>query len=103
MDVRLRGRAQHVTERDALIFLIDCRKSMFEATSDGKIPFHVMLQCAATFISSKIITSENDLVGVCFFGSAQKKNANDFDNVYVVSPLDRPSAQLIVSLETMIS
>lgn len=76
---------------------------MFEATSDGKIPFHVVLQCAVNALTSKIITNESDYVGVCFFGSVQKKNSNDFESVYVACPLDRPSAQVILALENMIS
>jgi hypothetical protein len=90
-------------DKDGLIFLVDCRKSMFEKTPDGKVPFQVVMQCAVEALSLKIINSDTDCVGVCFFGSKQKKNSNDFENIYVHCPLDRPSAQMILSLETLAS
>jgi ATP-dependent DNA helicase 2 subunit 1 len=87
--------------RDALIFLIDARQSMLVPLADGTVPLAAMIDVAATTLSQKIIENESDLVGVAFFGCQQRRNANDFEHVYVFAPLDRPGAELIIQLETM--
>jgi ATP-dependent DNA helicase 2 subunit 1 len=95
------GGGEELGGRDALIFLIDARESMLVPLSDGKVPLAATIECAAATLSQKIIQSEGDLVGVAFFGTKAKRNANDFDHVYVYAPLDRPGAQLIIELESM--
>lgn len=80
--------------KDAIIFLIDAQEAMFEEvadkpsnlswqTDDGEIPFENAVKCATAALSDKIISSDTDLVGVCFFGTRENKNPNNFDNIYV--------------------
>ncbi|CAB4041844.1 X-ray repair cross-complementing 6-like, partial [Paramuricea clavata] len=54
--------------KDSLIFLIDCSKSMFEGGEDEK-PFQLCLKCATCTMKNKIIGSEKDLFGIVFFGT----------------------------------
>lgn len=54
---------------DCIIFLIDAQKSMFLQNDRGEIPFENALKCAIATLTDKIISSENDLVGVCFYGT----------------------------------
>ena len=46
--------------------------------------------------------SENDIIGVCFYGTDKKKNINDFENIYVFIELDTPDAQKILDLEALL-
>lgn len=85
--------------KDAIIFLIDCQQAMFQKDSDGISSFESTLRCVISAFADKIISSENDLLGVCFYGTSDKKNPNDFDNIYVLQDLDIPDAQRILDLE----
>jgi hypothetical protein len=42
---------------------------MFVKNDDDEIPFHNAVKCAISTITDKIISSENDLIGVCFYGT----------------------------------
>jgi hypothetical protein len=44
---------------------------MFELNDRGEMPFHNAVKCAIATLTDKIISSENDLVGVCFYGTVR--------------------------------
>ena len=44
---------------------------MFELNDRGEVPFHNAVKCAIATLTDKIISSENDLVGVCFYGTVR--------------------------------
>lgn len=67
-----------------MIFLIDARESMFKPNDKDEIPFKNSLKCAIATMTDKIISSDTDLLGVCFYGTEQKKNLNEFENIYVL-------------------
>lgn len=51
--------------RDAIIFLIDCAKSMFETVNDDydqKSKFRVAMECIEVVLRNRIIMSDTDLV-----------------------------------------
>jgi len=67
-----------------------------------------------SFVKTKIITNENDKVGVILYGcdrqytqangnQAANENSLNFKNIHVMYPLDAPDATLIKQLETKIS
>lgn len=61
-----------------------------------------VLQAAIDTLEARIIEREGDLLSFVFFGTNQKQNSNDFDNIVVFSPLDRPDAQTIGRFESML-
>eukprot|EP01112_Ceratiomyxa_fruticulosa_P011822 TRINITY_DN3243_c0_g1_i1.p1 TRINITY_DN3243_c0_g1~~TRINITY_DN3243_c0_g1_i1.p1 ORF type:complete len:820 (-),score=234.11 TRINITY_DN3243_c0_g1_i1:28-2487(-) len=89
--------------KDCIIFLIDCSSAMFEPTELDEIPFQNALRCVLSTLSDKIISSENDVLGVCFYNTDKKHNMNDFEHIYVQSELDVPDAQRIVDLENLLT
>lgn len=89
------------SSKDCIIFLIDSSPNMFLPDADGEIPFHNAVKCARLTMEDKVISSENDLIGVCFYGTAEKQNANDFDGIFVLHDLDTPEAQRILDLEKL--
>ncbi len=42
---------------------------MYRKNAEGEIPLHSAIKCAVATLTDKIISSENDLVGVCFYGT----------------------------------
>jgi hypothetical protein len=70
-----------------VLFLIDGHKSMFQPTPTGEIPFHLSLRCASATLSDKIISAENDMVGVVVFGCKNHRNPNEFEGIYVIQDL----------------
>lgn len=76
---------------------------MFEPNDQGEIPFHNAIKCAIATITDKIISSENDLIGICFYGTKKKKNPNEFEGIYVFMDVDVPDAQKIIDLEGFLS
>eukprot|EP01094_Clydonella_sp_ATCC50884_P000497 TRINITY_DN10386_c0_g1_i1.p1 TRINITY_DN10386_c0_g1~~TRINITY_DN10386_c0_g1_i1.p1 ORF type:complete len:641 (+),score=205.12 TRINITY_DN10386_c0_g1_i1:133-2055(+) len=87
------------SNKDCIIFLIDSSPEMFLPDADGEVPFHNAVKCARLTMEDKVISSENDLIGVCFYATAQKNNSNDFEGIYVAHDLDVPEAQRILDLE----
>ncbi|KYQ90183.1 ATP-dependent DNA helicase [Tieghemostelium lacteum] len=88
--------------RDSIVFLIDCSPLMFESNENNEIPFYNAIKCLIQTITDKIITSESDLLGVCFYNTDKKKNINDFENIYVLFDLDVPDPKIILTLEDII-
>ncbi|XP_055518954.1 X-ray repair cross-complementing protein 6 isoform X1 [Leucoraja erinacea] len=86
--------------RDSLIFLIDASECMFEVDSETDIsPFDLTLQCVHKVYTSKIISSDHDLLAVVFFGTQKHKNSVDFKHVYVLHDLDTPGAKRVLELD----
>jgi ATP-dependent DNA helicase 2 subunit 1 len=58
-----------LSNKDCIIFLIDAQKPMFERNDKGEIPFHNAIKCAIATLTDKIISSDSDLMGICFYGT----------------------------------
>lgn len=56
---------------------------MFEPNEREEIPFQNAVKCAIATLTDKIISSDADLVGVCFYGTKEKNNPNEFENIYI--------------------
>jgi hypothetical protein len=58
--------------RDSVVFLIDCHKSMHEKNphnGEGHPPnLELTLKAALSFMKTKIITSDNDRIGIVLYG-----------------------------------
>ncbi|XP_042672255.1 X-ray repair cross-complementing protein 6 [Centrocercus urophasianus] len=87
--------------RDSLIFLVDASKAMFEPYEDEEAatPFDMTMQCIRNVYTSKIISSDKDLLSVVFYGTENNKNSADFKHVYVLQELDNPGAKRILELD----
>nr|XP_033785256.1 X-ray repair cross-complementing protein 6 [Geotrypetes seraphini]XP_033785257.1 X-ray repair cross-complementing protein 6 [Geotrypetes seraphini]XP_033785258.1 X-ray repair cross-complementing protein 6 [Geotrypetes seraphini] len=87
--------------RDSLIFLVDASKAMFESLDDdGNTCFDLTIQCIRSVYTSKIISSERDLLGLVFFGTEKHKNSVEgFNHIYVLHELDTPGAKRVLELD----
>src|SRR5690242_7893801 len=85
--------------RDSIVFLIDAQQAMFLQNPEGEIPFCTLsysvavmapvnaIKCASSTLQDKVISSDTDMIGVCFYGTREKNNTNDFDNILVFQEL----------------
>ncbi|XP_021239779.1 X-ray repair cross-complementing protein 6 [Numida meleagris] len=87
--------------RDSLIFLVDASRAMFEPYEDEEAatPFDMTMQCIRNVYTSKIISSDKDLLSVVFYGTENNKNSIGFKHVYVLQELDNPGAKRILELD----
>ncbi|KAM6425026.1 X-ray repair cross-complementing protein 6 isoform 2-T2 [Rhynochetos jubatus] len=85
--------------RDSLIFLVDASKAMFDENEDGVTPFDMTIQCIRNVYTSKIISSDRDLLSVVFYGTEKNKNSADFKHIYVLQELDNPGAKRVLELD----
>ncbi|XP_063010703.1 X-ray repair cross-complementing protein 6 isoform X2 [Melospiza melodia melodia] len=81
---------QRFSGRDSLIFLVDASKAMFESHGEAETPFDMTIQCIRNVYTSKIISSDRDLLSVVFYGTENNKNSVDFKHIYVLQELDNP-------------
>lgn len=51
-------------------------------------------------MKTKVITSDNDKIGIVLYGCKQSNNSLNFNNIYVFQKLDSPDAMAIKDLET---
>ncbi|XP_043822629.1 X-ray repair cross-complementing protein 6 isoform X2 [Dromiciops gliroides] len=56
-------------------------------------------KCIQSVYSSKIISSDQDLLAVVFCGTDKDKNSVNFRNIYVLHELDTPGAKRILELD----
>ena len=67
-----------------------------------------ILRATLSFIKTKIISNENDKLGIVLYGSGKKggaaanQNSLNFEHIHVLHGLDIPDASLIKQLETKI-
>jgi len=92
--------------RDSVIFLIDCHRSMHEKNphnGEGS-PSNVnqVLKACVSFMKTKVITSDNDKIGIVLFGSKHSKNSLNFGHIFVLQNLDSPDASMIKDLENKV-
>ncbi|XP_043418671.1 X-ray repair cross-complementing protein 6 isoform X2 [Prionailurus bengalensis] len=86
--------------RDSLIFLVDGSKAMFESQSEVELtPFDMSIQCIQSVYTNKIISSNQDLLAVVFYGTEKDKNSVNFKNIYVLQELDNPGAKRVLELD----
>ncbi|XP_066039703.1 X-ray repair cross-complementing protein 6 isoform X3 [Chamaea fasciata] len=90
---------QRFSGRDSLIFLVDASKAMFESDGDAETPFDMTIQCIRNVYTSKIISSDRDLLSVVFYGTENNKNSADFKHIYVLQELDSPGAKRVLELD----
>ncbi|MCL4132707.1 UNVERIFIED_CONTAM: hypothetical protein GTU68_044347, partial [Idotea baltica] len=89
--------------RNATIFLIDASPKMFENTGDEEDSYFVKsLRCAHSTVSRKIIGNDQDFYSIIIFNTTQMKNSLDFAHVYVFQDIDRPGAERMLELESLI-
>ena len=103
LDERERKELEHTA--DAAIFAIDCRATMLEENEyneQGISNFSTVIKAAIGFLKSKIISSEMDQTGIILYNCDQTQNNLNFDGVYILDKLDRPNAEIIKFLETVI-
>lgn len=94
------GREYGYSGRDSLIFLVDASRAMFESQgADELTPFDMSIQCIQSVYTNKIISSDQDLLAVVFYGTKKDKNSVNFKNIYVLQELDTPGAQRVVALD----
>jgi hypothetical protein len=65
-----------------IVFLVDCGKTMMEDNAHNVRPFSGALECIATAVSDKVISSPQDEVAVVLYGTRMQKG--DFPGVYVL-------------------
>lgn len=89
--------------RDSLVFLVDASKEMFIKGEDGESSnFDMTMQCVRSVYTSKIISSDKDLVALVFYGTKESKNPkNSFKHVYVYHDLDSPGAQRVQDVDKL--
>uniref|UniRef100_F6PNM7 X-ray repair cross complementing 6 n=1 Tax=Equus caballus TaxID=9796 RepID=F6PNM7_HORSE len=88
--------------RDSLIFLVDASKAMFESQDEDELtPFDMSIQCIQSVYTNKIISSNQDLLAVVFYGTEKDKNSVNFKNIYVLQELDNPGAKRVLELDRL--
>ena len=98
--------------KDSVIFLIDCHKSMYaqnifngRPTDDSESTSSIdsVLRAALSFMKTKIITSDNDKIGVVLYGSSTANNSLNLPNITVLQKLDTPDATTIKTFQSQIA
>lgn len=95
--------------KDSVIFLIDCHKSMYaqnlfngRPTDDCQSTSSIdsVLHAALGFMKTKIITSDNDKIGIVLYGCDKIQNSLNLPNITVLQKLDTPDAATIKNFQT---
>ncbi len=91
-------------QNDAVIFVVDCSKSMRAPKSlGGKSSLLEVLAAACSFMKTKIITSDKDRVGIVFYACKLAQNPLDLPNIHAFRKLEFPDAQSIKDLDKLSS
>lgn len=100
-------------QKDSVIFLIDCHRSMQQPNphngADEQSNIEQVLKATHSFVKTKIISNENDKIGIVLYGCAKdggrvsNSNSLNFTNLHVLYSLDIPDAGLIKQLEIKVT
>ena len=85
-------------QKDAVIFLIDCRESMFRQNPHNpsqSSSITQVLKATLSFMKTKIITSDSDKIGIILYGSQTTNNLLNFKHINLLQNLDATDAQII--------
>jgi len=83
---------QYKEQKDSVIFLIDCHSSMFQVNpnnygddNDGDTrSVSFVLRAALSFMKNKIITNDNDKIGIILYGCDKTENSLNLKNVFLL-------------------
>ena len=89
------------SEKDSILFVIDCSSSMMSLSNNGEVPFICSIKCASSTMQNKIISSGNDHIGVLLYNTKEFKNSSRFENIYTLHNLDIPDVSRITELEEL--
>lgn len=81
--------------RDEAIFLIHLTEEIFNKTNNEMYPISEALRGFSSFLKSKIISNNKDLVSLILFNCNSTENPLNFKGVKVVIDLQTPSAKSI--------
>ena len=83
---------QYKEQKDSVIFLIDCHSSMFQVNPNNygddnggdtrSVSF--VLRAALSFMKNKIITNDNDKIGIILYGCDKTENSLNLNNVFLL-------------------
>ena len=88
--------------RDSVIFLIDCHKPMHDPNphnEEGESNIGQIMHAVTSFLKTKVITSDQDKIGIILYGCKTSKNAYGMKNITALMPLDGPDAAIIKMIE----
>lgn len=60
-----------------------------------------MLKAALSFMKNKIITNDNDKIGVILYGCNKTENSLNLKNIYILQKLDVPDAATIKGFQNI--
>jgi len=90
---------------DAVIFVIDCSKSMLEKNeyNEGKESSVITcLKAALGFMKTKVISGENDKIGIILYNVQSDDAMSKRDNMKILLPLNIPTAENIKKIEAIL-
>ena len=92
--------------KDSVLFLVDCRESMIldnKHNQSSVSNVNEVLRALSSFMKTKIITSDNDRIGLILYSTRLTKNSLNFNNIYVLQSLEEPDAARIKDIEGIVS
>lgn len=90
------------TSTDRIIFLIDSRRPMFETNAKGESHMKNCLSVVLEVMKSKVVAQDLSTVGLTFFGTREKDQPTENDNIYSLFKLCLPAAQHIRQIQAFI-
>ena len=89
--------------KEAIIFLIDVASPEmhqgFDDPESNDTKLQMALKCVHATLRKKILDSPNDIIGVLLYGTERKICVNDFENLSLILPLDKPEGKSIQQIE----
>lgn len=74
-------------------------EALLGENDDGTSSVSTVLRAALSFIKTKIITNDNDKIGIILFGQPKTQNTLNLERVFVLQKLDTPDANTIKDLK----
>lgn len=88
-------RGEFKPSKDEVIFLIHLTEEIFTRTDNDLYPISEALKGLSSFLKSKIITNNKDLVSLVFYNSKSTNNPLNFKGIDVYIDLQTPNAKAI--------
>jgi len=96
------GEEEQEQTQDHVICLVDCQRAMFQPCGDEELScFRMTSEIIENLLKKKIFESDKNKIGVVLFGSRLKSESSPQGHVFVLLPLETPSAQGIKQMQEL--
>ena len=100
-NLHARTQKKPFVQKEATMFLVDCRENMLRTNEEGETYLNVALEAIRDTLKSNVFRSTSKVHGILFLGAKNEKNEHQFRGIHKLHDLQQPGARFIKDIEVL--